>query len=333
MAGRKESDFLNDSDRTHHLSPWLVWRTTDSAGSSEARHCACVMTFFNQFKFFPAALGSILENFLPATVIVIDDNSTPCESDLAAEYCAERTVRYLRLERNLGPAGARMAGARLVDAEFLMFMDSDDVIAADYLALLTSALRQDTDAAFAMGVQRFFENDFLDSPVAWPASAKTLAETLEEPCLAASGVLFRKSIFDQIGGFRQRMRGGFEDWDLGLRLAAEGFRGVVCQRAVYHYRRCAGSQMSSIDPVKRAAIDCVLWVNNREFVRAVSGDLGFLGRRWWPIVAGSIRRGNIRLLLVLFREAFARAGISFLLSGPSQFVMFIRWLLGRRAAL
>lgn len=321
---------MRDSRQIVRDRPWLVWSDADAAHTGKHGCASCVMTFFNQAAYFPAALDSVLGNFPPGAVVVVDDCSAEDECAAAHAYCASRHVRYVRLTMNVGPAGARMAGTRLVDADFLMFMDSDDVLAPDYLRQLLGALDRDTDAGFALGVQRFFETDFLDLGKSWPVGGKSIGEILDEPCLSASGVLFRRTVFDQSGGFRARMRGGFEDWDLGIRLAAMGLHGVVCPAANYHYRRCGDSQMASIDAVKRAAIDCVLWVNNRDFVRALSGDLAFLERFWWPSVAEALRRWEIRRLAALMREAFSRGGVRFLASLPLQSFMFCRWMLRRR---
>jgi glycosyltransferase involved in cell wall biosynthesis len=311
--------------------PWLIWASDQCADSPDKRRIACIMTFHNQSEYLPAALESVLNNFLPEEVLVIDDCSAELESKFAFQQCKSLGVTILRLERNVGPAGARMVGARLVaDVDFIMFMDSDDVLSPDYLARLRATLDNYPDAAFAMGVQRFFHKNYFDSSKVWPVRGKSVLETLDEPCISASGVLFRKSAFDSAGGFRIRMKGGFEDWDLGLRLASLGFYGVVCKGAIYHYRRPEGSQMARIDPLKRAAIDCALWANNREHVKAVLGDAVFLGRRWWPAVAECIRHGKARTLCTLISEALSRGGIRLALLAPLQIPMFFRWLLRSR---
>ena len=59
-------------------------------------------------------------------VIVVDDASTDATAELLAREFEDR-VRLLRLEHRRGPGGARNAGARLARAEFVAFLDSDDV--------------------------------------------------------------------------------------------------------------------------------------------------------------------------------------------------------------
>lgn len=313
--------------------PWLIWLEDQCGQSHDKGRIACIMTFYNQSEYLGAALDSVLNNFMPEKVLVIDDCSAESESNFASRHCAASRITFLRLEKNVGPAGARMVGAGMCeDVDFIMFMDSDDVLAPDYIARLRAALDRYPDAAFSMGVQRFFEATYLDSNKFWPVGEKSFLQTLDEPCLSASGVLFRKSVFDHAGGFRTSMRGGFEDWDLGLRLAWLGMYGVVCPRALYHYRRPVGSQMARIDPLKRAAIDCALWVNNRKHVRAVLGDAVFLGRRWWPAVADCIRHGKARTLYTLISEARSRGRINFALLAPLQIAMFFHWLLRSRTA-
>ena len=59
-------------------------------------------------------------------VIVVDDASTDATTELLKREFGSR-IHLLRLEHRCGPGGARNAGARLAQGEFIAFLDSDDV--------------------------------------------------------------------------------------------------------------------------------------------------------------------------------------------------------------
>ncbi|MFE2416146.1 mycofactocin biosynthesis glycosyltransferase MftF [Streptomyces hokutonensis] len=160
-------------------------------------------------------------------VIVVDDASRNPKA--VAAVAAEHGARLLPLTTNVGPAGARNAGLRLVTTPFVVFADSDIVLAPDTVPTL---LRHFADPAVAMAVPRItglpsaaptwierYENarSSLDlgahpagvrpgSPVSWASTACVVAriDTLAE-------------------GFDEGMRVG-EDVDLCWRLIERGRR-------------------------------------------------------------------------------------------------------------
>ncbi|MGH1553067.1 glycosyltransferase [Streptomyces sp. L7] len=160
-------------------------------------------------------------------VVVVDDASRHPRA--VAAVAAEHGAKLLPLTTNVGPAGARNAGLRLVTTPFVVFADSDIVLAPDTAPTL---LRHFADPAVAMAVPRItglpsaaptwierYENarSSLDlgahpagvrpgSPVSWASTACVVART---DALAE--------------GFDEGMRVG-EDVDLCWRLIERGRR-------------------------------------------------------------------------------------------------------------
>src|SRR5437667_11856284 len=76
----------------------------------------------------PELLSSAVESAFRAgtnvEVIVVDDASV----DETALVCREfKGIKYLRLSRNEGVAGARNAGIRASSADYIAFLDDDDL--------------------------------------------------------------------------------------------------------------------------------------------------------------------------------------------------------------
>ncbi|WP_033280415.1 mycofactocin biosynthesis glycosyltransferase MftF [Streptomyces sp. NRRL F-525] len=160
-------------------------------------------------------------------VIVVDDASRHPEA--VAAVVAEHGASLVPLTTNVGPAGARNAGLRLVTTPFVVFVDSDIVLAPDTVPTL---LRHFADPAVAMAVPRItglpsaapswierYENarSSLDlgahpagvrpgSPVSWASTACVVARV--------------DALAD---GFDELMRVG-EDVDLCWRLLEQGRR-------------------------------------------------------------------------------------------------------------
>ena len=78
----------------------------------------------NRPQFLPGAVASARAAGTDVEIIVVDDAS----QDETAAVCAQLPgINYIRLERNQGVAGARNLGILASTAEFVAFLDDDDL--------------------------------------------------------------------------------------------------------------------------------------------------------------------------------------------------------------
>lgn len=84
-------------------------------------------------------LSSCLESLLKQTIsdweaILVDDASTDESAQIAASYCQkDKRFHMLRQPHNKGQSAARNLGMQQVKGEHLLFLDSDDSLAPDYI--------------------------------------------------------------------------------------------------------------------------------------------------------------------------------------------------------
>ncbi|ULR51089.1 bifunctional glycosyltransferase/CDP-glycerol:glycerophosphate glycerophosphotransferase [Streptomyces deccanensis] len=91
-----------------------------------------VVIVYNDEARLPTAVRSVLEQTLRSVeVVIVDDHSTDGSYEVAARLAAEHPdrVRAYRLPQNSGGCGApRNAGIRETRGEYVVFLDSDDVL-------------------------------------------------------------------------------------------------------------------------------------------------------------------------------------------------------------
>lgn len=187
-----------------------------------------IIPAFNASKTIKTAVRSVLDQtYRPIEVIVIDDGSS---DDLRSAL--EQFINAVRLIRqpNLGAGAARNTGVRFATGEFLAFLDADDYWHPDKLRHQVHALTGNPGMTLCGTGNRRLPSHEAPSrfppemAVAEPVMIRDFATFFANPYLGTPGVMMRRALFLELGGFRTDVTAA-EDIDLWLRAAHRG--GVI----------------------------------------------------------------------------------------------------------
>jgi len=178
-----------------------------------------IIPTFNRPHLLPRAVESAQRAGREVEVIVVDDAS----SDDTASVCASlHDVKYLRVDRNQGVAGARNVGLLESSGDFIAFLDDDDMRLPGSLDYQVSLLMAQPDAGFIAGGVMLADQDCIPTDeVAIPrgTSGDLFWEVLELSVhLIPGSVVIRKECFFEVGLFNPRLA-GIDDWDMWTRIA------------------------------------------------------------------------------------------------------------------
>jgi glycosyltransferase involved in cell wall biosynthesis len=116
--------------------------------SAEYPLVSVIIPCYNYGHFLAEAIESIRQQAYPAKeIIVVDDGSTDTTREVAARY-AEVIYIY---QQNQGLSAARNTGTQQSRGSYLVFLDADDWLLPDALAINVSYLQQYPKAAFVAG--------------------------------------------------------------------------------------------------------------------------------------------------------------------------------------
>jgi glycosyltransferase involved in cell wall biosynthesis len=96
-----------------------------------------VVPLFNAQLYLNDTLNSIFAQTYPDwECIIVDDGSTDSSKDISKEYCKtdDRFIYYF--QSNSGPSVARNLGINSSKGDYILFLDSDDVILPEYLSIM-----------------------------------------------------------------------------------------------------------------------------------------------------------------------------------------------------
>lgn len=186
--------------------------------------------------FLPRAVDSARQAGSDVEIIVVDDAS----SDATAQVCQSLAdIKYVRVERNQGVAGARNIGIFVSSSEFIAFLDDDDLRLPGSLDLQVAALKANPAAGFVSGAMIMADQEYQPTgEVIRPRhrSGDAFWELLELdfPVMPLC-TLIRKECFQRIGLLNRRIS-SIDDWDIFTRIA-ELYEVVVIEEPVGIYRQ------------------------------------------------------------------------------------------------
>ncbi len=164
------------------------------------------------------AINSVLDqDFSDYELIVVDDGSDDDTPSILAEWGPKITV--LR-QSNRGVSAARNRGIAAAAGRLIAFLDSDDLWLPQKLSTQVKFFSENPDAVISQTEERWLRNGVRVNPKKrhLKFSGMIFEQSLALCLVSPSAVMIRKSLFDHVGVFDERLP-ACEDYDLWLRIS------------------------------------------------------------------------------------------------------------------
>ncbi len=180
------------------------------------------MPAFNAEKTIAGSIDSILrQSFTDFELLIIDDCSSDRTPEIIEHYrTKDPRVRVIRLSRNSGVVKALNIGISKASGKYIARMDADDESLPDRLKLQVAFLDSNPEVVLVGGPYVFMGRfRMLDVFLPTPQTNEGISAVIERiNPICHPTVMFRKSAFDEVGGYREAFANS-EDYDLWLRLS------------------------------------------------------------------------------------------------------------------
>lgn len=191
-----------------------------------------ITPFYNAGKYFEQTFNCVVnQTFEWFEWIIVDDGSTN-ESDINLLQKLAKTdcrIKIYHIE-NAGPAAARNYAVSKSNTNIILPLDADDLIEAVYLEETYFGLYFHPDATWAYADSVGFGG----LKYVWKVPFD--AEKLKKKNFLINIGAIRKDKFWQVGGYDDAQRYSHEDWNLWLRLMAQGGYPVHIDSVLAWYR-------------------------------------------------------------------------------------------------
>lgn len=179
-----------------------------------------IVPFYNRLALLEKTIQSILDqNFTKWYLILVDDCSEESTEDIKLKYSSDKVRFETRSREPKGAPTCRNIGAQMATTDFIMFLDSDDLLAPWALESRTNTIEKKPHYDLYLFEAIEFDNQ---NPSAH--RLRTIFGT-EEPlklflCFQSvwqtSCVVWRKEVFHKIGGWNEKVK-SWQDGEIHIR--------------------------------------------------------------------------------------------------------------------
>src|SRR5271156_1635451 len=221
---------------------------------------SAVIVNWNGAEHLRICLPSLLAQSYEALEIIVVDNASTDDSESVAR---EHQVRWLKLATNVGLAPALNRGAEIAAGKFLLFVNNDMRFDEQFVAKLVEPLLRD-ETIFATDATQFFWDGTGPGHAASRLGKTPSGRALETELIrglyfsqenveretyvfmaSAACMLARRSQFESLQGFDDRLPLGYEDTEICWRAWTGGWKVLYVPQAICWHR--VGSSGKSVE--------------------------------------------------------------------------------------
>lgn len=195
-----------------------------------------VVPCYNQAKYLPEALLSILNQTHQNWECIIVNDGSPDETDrVAADWC-EKDPRFKYLYQDNGKLPkARNTGIGQANGKYVLTLDSDDKFEPTFVEKALVVLISDEKVGMVCSWGYRFKGDSIGE--LYKPGGGSIKEFLFCNAANSGSLMFKKECWEQAGGYDENMKWGYEDWEFYIRVCQLGRKVHVLQEPLFFYRQ------------------------------------------------------------------------------------------------
>ena len=204
-----------------------------------------IVPYFRAHEYVRDAVGSLLAQSYPEVeVLIVNDGSFAPDDAVLEEFGDDPRVTVVT-QLNGGEGTARTLGARISRAEYLVMLDSDNLLEPDFVARALAVLLADPDLAYVTSWLRMVgpDNRDTDAHPNFAPLGNSVVDGYAENWDGDTLAMLPRRLFTELD-FEYHPEGSMHsDWELYRWLRADGCFGAVIPERLARYRVLPDSLM------------------------------------------------------------------------------------------
>lgn len=174
------------------------------------------------------------------TAVMVMDGGASEQTRAVFERIEHPRLRKFALPDNVGPYPARNLAFAKTETPYHFYLDGDDQLLPDSVALVLKCFKQYPSAGFVYGDYVLF--GARDDTLRFPRAVKAYDFAENQPTPGACA--YKIEVWKRLGGFADELARGNADYDFLIGAFEAGIEGRHCGRAFYRYRVSQGMRVS-----------------------------------------------------------------------------------------
>lgn len=219
-------------------------------------------------------------------IIIVENNSTQQETfDYYKELEKNSRIRVIKWEKEFNFSAINNYAAKSANGEYLLFLNNDiEVRSADWIdGMLGNAQRKDVGivgcrllypdntiqhAGVIIGIGGIAGHAFTNLPAARSGYMHRASTQVDYSAVTAACMMIPKKLFEEVGGFEEKLTVAFNDIDLCLRVREKGYLVVydAYVEMIHYESKTRGSE------------------DSKEKVRRFQDEIEYMRTRWIDIL-------------------------------------------------
>jgi glycosyltransferase involved in cell wall biosynthesis len=196
-----------------------------------------VIACFNDGKYLNDSVRSVLSQTYPRLeIIIVDDGSTDLETKKILTQSKWPMTTIINIEHR-GAAVARNIGISFAKGKYILSLDADDRIHSSYIDKAVSILETQKEVGIVYCQAEYFGK----VKGHWDLPPYSFERMLLDNIIFVTA-LFRKTDWQDVGGFDEGLIHGMEDYDFWLSLLEIDKQVVQIPEVLFFYRIREGSR-------------------------------------------------------------------------------------------
>lgn len=203
--------------------------------------------YFEYPKYLPILLNSISKlEYTNYEVIVANDGSKSEEAKQVFSKMKNKYTSFHFLQKENGGVGeTRNFIAKKAKGDFLIFVDADNIVKPNMIKDFIFAIQKTNADCITCYFNGFDEKDDNNiSPSKLLYKYLPLGQIKEvgmvENVFGDANFIVKKDVFHKLGGFNEKRKTSWEDWEFLAKLSLEGYVQKVIPKSLFFYRHTEG---------------------------------------------------------------------------------------------
>jgi glycosyltransferase involved in cell wall biosynthesis len=191
-----------------------------------------VIPCFNDGKYLPETISHLnKQSFKDFEIIIVNDGSTDHETIEILKKIEPTGIQVLHKE-NGRMSSARNYGVLHARGTFIAALDADDYFDPSFFKKAINILKNDQNIAVVTSHIQLF-GEFRKTSK--PRGGNENNFLFSNQCPACA--IVRKQCWDDVGGYDENMKFGYEDWEFYIRITKKGWTIYVIPEKLLFYRQ------------------------------------------------------------------------------------------------